>query len=183
MDFLVERIRKILLDPKSAWQQIKTENAATSDIVRDYLVYLVAIPPVSYFIGQVLLGHPRLGFFAGILTAVVLYLLIFVALTIAATIVNAIAPEFQTNNDEARAFKLVAYSCTAPLVASVFFVIPELSVLAVLGFYGIYILYLGIPELTDCPQDKALSYTVASVITIVILSTIAFGLARIFTCR
>ena len=183
MDILVERVRKILMEPKLAWQEIKSENTSTSEIVRDYLIYLAAIPPVSYFIGQVLLGRPRLGLLPGILTAGVLYVLLFVAVTIAATVVNAIAPEFQATTDDAKAFKLVTYSCTAPLVATVFFIIPELSVLAVLGFYGIYILYLGIPELTDCPQDKALAYTVASVMTIVVLTAIAFGLARIFTCR
>jgi len=183
MDILVERVRKILMEPKQAWQEIKDEKTTTSDLVRDYLIYLAAIPPISYFIGQVLLGHPRLGPVAGLITAGVLYVLLFVAMTIAATVVNAIAPEFQASTDESKAFKLVAYSCSAPLVATVFFIIPELSVLAVLGFYGIYILYLGIPELTDCPQDKALAYTVASVITIVVLTAIAFGLARIFTCR
>ncbi|MBN2357093.1 YIP1 family protein [candidate division KSB1 bacterium] len=183
MTQLVERVRKIILEPKEAWQQIKSEETTTSEIVRDYLLYLAAVPPLSYFIGQVLLSHPRLGLFSGMITAIVLYILIFVALTVAATVINAIAAEFEAVGNEAKAFKLVAYSCTAPLLSAVFFIIPELSALALLGFYGIYILYLGIPEMTDCPQEKALSYTVASVITISLLAAIAFGLARIFTCR
>ncbi len=183
MTELVERVRIILLQPKEAWQKIKSEETTTAEIVRDYLMYLAAVPPIAYFLGQVLLAQPRLGFFSGILTSAVLYILIFVAITLAATIVNALASEFEATVDEAKAFKLVAYSCTAPLLSGAFFIFPELSSLALLGFYGIYILHLGIQEMTDCPQDKVLSYTVASVITIVVLATLAFGLARIFTCR
>lgn len=183
MNDLVERVRKILMEPQAAWREIKSEETSTADVVQNYLIYLAAIPVVSHFLGQVFLASPRLHLIPGLIAAVVFYVLIFVAVTIAAMVIHAVAPEFQTRNDETTAFKLVAYSCTAPFVASAFLVIPALSTLAILGFYGIYTLYLGIPELTDCPGEKALGYTVASVITVVVLFTLAFGLARIFTCR
>jgi len=183
MNELVERVRKILMEPQAAWKEIKNEETSTADVVQKYLIYLAAIPVVSNLLGQVFLATPRLHLIPGLIAAVVFYVLIFVAITIAATVINAVAPEFQARNDETTAFKLVAYSCTAPFIASAFLIIPALSTLAVLGFYGIYILYLGIPELTDCPQEKALGYTVASVITLVVLTTLTFGLARIFTCR
>ncbi len=183
MNNLVERARKILLEPQAAWVEIRSEDSSTAEVVQNYLIYMAAIPVVSHFLGQVLLATPRLHVIPALIAAVVFYLLIFIAITIAAMVINAVAPEFQARNDETTAFKLVAYSCTAPFLASAFLIIPALSTLAILGFYGIYILYLGIPELTDCPQDKALGYTVASVITLVVLTALTYGLASIFTCR
>jgi hypothetical protein len=183
MDFLIQRVGLVLLEPKKAWQIIKEEQTGTAEVVRDYLIYVAAVPVIGFFIGQLFFATPRMLLFPGILAAVVFYILIFIATVMAAFVINALAGEFGAVSNETAAFKLVAYSLTAPLAAGAFFILPTFSSLSVLGFYGIYIFYSGLAPLMECPEEKAGSYTVVSVFIIVILAAVTFGITQVFTCR
>jgi hypothetical protein len=183
MDLVIDRVRQVLLEPKRAWSAIKDETGSPTDIVRNYLIYLAAVPVTGFLIGQLFFADPRMLLIPGLIAAVVFYVLIFVATVLAAFIINSLALEFGAVADELAAFKLVAYSSTAPLLACGVFIFPAFSALAVLGFYGIYLFYTGVPVLMSCPQEKAGSYTVAAVIVMVILASITFGITLVFTCR
>jgi hypothetical protein len=183
MDQMIERVRQVLLEPQVAWNTIKNENSSSTDIVRNYLIYLAAVPAVGFFIGQLFFADPRLSLIPAMISAVVFYLLIFVAIVLASFLINNLASEFGAVEDENASFKLVAYSSTAPLLACGFFIFPAFAALAVLGFYGIFLFYTGLPILMACPQDKTGAYTVASVLVMVILASLTFGITLIFTCR
>jgi len=181
MEKLIERVKNILLSPRPTWETIKSEETDQKTIIREYLLYLVAIPVVASFIGRVIVGLPVVGyrvpFFSGLISAIVTYVLYFVGIYIAALIVNALAPTFGGTKNDLAAFKVVAYSYTAPLVAGIFGLIPALSPLAILGLYGIYLLYLGLPALMECPQEKALPYTVVIVIVGLVIVVIISGIS------
>ena len=55
--------------------------------------------------------------------------------------------------------KTAAYSSTASWVAGIFTLVPGLRVLAILGLYSIYLLYLGLPVTMKAPSDRAGAYT------------------------
>jgi hypothetical protein len=57
------------------------------------------------------------------------------------------------------AFKLAVYSFTPVWMAGVFLVLPGLHFLALLGCYGAYLLWLGLPRLTKVPEDQAANFT------------------------
>jgi hypothetical protein len=183
MDLLIERIRVLLLEPKQAWTVIRDEDANTTEIVRNYLIYVAAVPPISYFIGQLLFASPRMPLIPGIIAAVAFYVLIFIAMVLAAFIINSVTLEFGIPPHETRAFRLVAYSCTAPLLASAFFIFPTFASLSVLGFYGIYLFRTGLPVLMECPEEKATPFTVVSVLIVVVLAALTFGITQLLTCR
>jgi hypothetical protein len=184
MEKLIDRIKNILLSPKPTWEEIKSEDTDQKTIVRDYLLYLVAVPVVASFIGKVIVGLPVIGyrvpFFSALVWAIVMYVLYFVGIYIAALVVSALAPSFGGVKDDLAAFKIVAYSYTAPLVAGIFGLIPALSPLAILGLYGIYLFYVGLPLLMECPQEKALAYTVVSVIIMIIIAVVMSGISGLF---
>ncbi len=183
MDQLIARVRQVLLEPKIAWPIIKEEESSVTDIVRNYVVYLAAVPVIGFFIGQLFFADPRLSLIPAVISAAVFYVLIFVAMVLAAFLINNLAPEFGAAENENAAFKLVAFSSTAPLLVCGIFIFPAFTALAVLGFYGIYLFYTGLPILMDCPQDKVGAYTVASVLVMVVLASLTFGITLIFTCR
>ena len=56
--------------------------------------------------------------------------------------------------------KTAAYAFTPGWLASLFVLIGGLGALLPLlaGLYGIYLLYLGLPTMMKCPQDKAFGY-------------------------
>ena len=49
----------------------------------------------------------------------------------------------------------------------------SLSPLALLaGLYGIYLLYLGLPRVMKCPEDKAIGYTAVSIVVMIVIGVV-----------
>ena len=92
-----------------------------------------------------------------------------------AWIVDALAPTFAAQRDPLQALKLSAYAFTAAWVAGLGQIVPWVGALIALagGFYSIYLFYLGLPVLTKCPRDQAVSYTVTCVVAAIVFSFIA----------
>lgn len=182
MDFnaIIERAKAILLKPKDTWGVIKEESTTVNEILMNYVIILAAVPVVAGFLGRFLFGvgvpfygRYRPGFFSGIAWAIVSYILAIVGVFVAAKIVEALAPTFQAKKDDVSAFKVVAYSMTASWVGGILMIIPDLAPLVmIIGLYGFYLLYLGLPYLMECPSEKALGYTIISVIIIIIIMVI-----------
>ncbi len=183
---LIERIKLILTTPKEAWLEISAEEKTPKDIVKEYLIYIAAIPAVAQFIGfsiigtnYPLVGHIRTPFFSGLLWAVFSYLLTFVGIYLIVYIINALAPSFQAEKDDKQIFKLIAYSYTPFAVTGIFNIIPSLTIIHVLGFlYGLYVFYIGMPTLLKYPEDKKLSYTIMCGIIIIVVTVIMRGIAN-----
>jgi hypothetical protein len=191
---LVERVKAILLTPRTTWPVVAAERTTPRDIYVRYVAPLAAIGVIASFIGTVLvgisvplLGTIRVGFFAGVATAILHFLLTFAAVFIVAWIVDALAPTFGGQKDPLAALKVAAYSLTPAWVAGILTILPSLSfVAALLGLYGLYLLYLGLPVLMRAPADRALGYTVvvvicAIVVNIVISAVIGFASGGLVT--
>jgi hypothetical protein len=84
-------------------------------------------------------------------------------------IIDALAPSFGGTKNQTRAFKVAIYSATASWVAGVFMLIPALAPLGIIGLYSLYLLYVGLPILMKAPEDRALGYTVVTIICAIIL--------------
>jgi hypothetical protein len=181
---LVERAKKILLQPAQEWQVINTEAATTADLYKNYIVPLAAIGPIASLIGMSIIGIsvPFVGTYrvplgAGISHAVVHYVMTLAGVYVLALIINALAPTFGGEKNDTQALKVATYASTAAWLAGVFALIPALSVLSILGLYGLYLLYLGLPVLMKAPQEKALQDTgivvVAAIIVFAVISVIS----------
>ena len=78
-------------------------------------------------------------------------------------IINLTAPFFGGRRDFDSAFKLAVYSFTPVWLAGIFLVLPGLRFLLLTGFYGAYILWLGLPRLTKAKRVSG--FTVLIVVT------------------
>jgi hypothetical protein len=169
MEKLFERVKAILLTPQTEWPVVAREPDDTSALFTQYVAILALIPALSGFIGGSLIGGYT-PIVAGLIGAVVSYLLTFVTVFLVAMIVDALAPTFGGERNLQNALKLTVYSYTPAWLAGIFFLIPGLSFLTILGLYGLYLLWLGLPPLMQAPRDKALPYAVAIVVCAVILA-------------
>jgi hypothetical protein len=166
---IVERVKAILLTPKSEWLVIERESGDPVFLFMNYVAILAAIPAVCGFIGLSLIGSVGIG--AGLVFAIVQYLLAFVFAYVLGLIIDALAPTFDAQKNPANALKLAVYSMTPGWVAGVFLLIPVLRVLAlILGLYGFYLLWVGLPLLMKGPEEKAVVYTAATVICAIVIS-------------
>ncbi len=168
---IVDRVKNILLSPKTEWEVIDGESGDTKEVFT-YVAILAAIPAIFGIIGGLVIFPRALSFFIG--SAVLGYLLAFVIVYLVAYIVDALAPTFGTEKHMPSALKLTAYSYTPAWISGIFGIIPGIGGLLTLlvSLYGLYLLYLGLPILMRTPQEKAVSYTVVIVICAILVSIV-----------
>lgn len=173
------RAKRLLLTPKEEWQAIDAEPMATGDVYKNWVLPLAAIGPVAGLIGGVVFGHsvfgitfrPSLGMAAGM--AVTSYVMAIVGTFVLALIIDALAPSFGGTKNSLQATKVAAYSATAAWLAGIFQLLPGVGLLGILGLYSIYLLYVGLPMLMRAPADKAVGYTVVSIIAAAVVFFVA----------
>lgn len=176
---LVERIKGILLQPKSEWPAIEGEPGNAGYLLSNYVAIVAAIPAVCTFIGTSIIGGFRLGFGLGIVRAIVVYVLSLVGVFVVAYIIDFLAGTFGARKNLDNAMRVSAYAPTAVWVAGVFNIIPALAFLGILGLYSLYLLYTGIVALMRPPADKAVVYTIAVIVCAIIVWVIIFGITAL----
>ncbi|MCZ7660550.1 MAG: YIP1 family protein [Xanthobacteraceae bacterium] len=163
---LVERVKAIILTPKTEWPVIERESGDVGYLFQNYVAILAAIPAVAGLVGAVMSG---LSMGTAVMLAVVQYVLAFVAAYLIGMLINLLAPRFGGREDFGQALKLSVYSSTPSWLAGVFALIPALSFLAILGLYGIYLLYTGAGPLMRVPQERSLGFTITVVVCAILL--------------
>jgi len=188
---LIKRVQGIILKPQEEWAKIKDEPTTVPQLFTQYAVILAAIPAVAMFIGMALLGF-RIPFSGaswtgrGLMYAIFSYILGLVSVYVFGSVINALAPNFASTQNLPTAMKLAVFSMTPAWLAGVFYIIPALGVLAVLGsLYGIYILYLGFTHpLMGTPKEKVITYLVVSaVVMFVLMFVVSALLGAVFAMR
>jgi len=189
---LVERAKNILMTPKTEWPVIDTEPATIGDIYKNYVLILAAIPALAGFIGNALFGYSVLGvpfrvpIVTALFSAITGYILSLISVFVLGLIIDALAPTFGGVRNQTQAIKVAAYSNTAGWVFGILQIVPQLAPIAgLLSLYAFYLLYLGLPLLMKAPKEKALAYTIVTVIAAIILillvGAVAGAVGGIFT--
>lgn len=173
---LVERVKRILLSPRTEWEVIDAEATTPAALYTGYIAPLAAIGPIAQLIGYSVfgisvpfMGTYRVPFGSAITSALVTYLLTLIGVYVLALIIDALAPTFNGQRNRVQALKVSAYSSTASWVAGIFALIPGLRLLTILGLYSLYLLYLGLPVLMKSPREKAMGYTVVVILAAIVL--------------
>ncbi len=186
---IVGRVKAVLLRPKETFQLIKTESATTQDLIFSYLAILAVVPAVASIIGMSVVGVSvpfmrafRLPLINSLSRAIVQYVLTLVGAYVLGLIINALAPTFSGVKNNIQALKIAVYCATPTLVAGILHIVPALGVLVIIaGLYGLYLLYLAIPVMMECPKEKALVYTVTVIVVNIVISIIIGAIAGAIT--
>jgi hypothetical protein len=173
---LVDRVKRILLSPGTEWQVIEAEPTTPAQLYTGYIVPLAAIGPIAQLIGYSvfgitvpLVGTYRVPIGSAISSALVTYVLSLAATYVLALIIDGLAPTFNGQRSQIGALKVAAYSSTASWVAGIFYLIPGLRLLTILGLYSLYLLYLGLPIVMKAPREKAMAYTAVVILAAIVL--------------
>jgi hypothetical protein len=155
---LVERVRAIMMTPQAEWPAVADESSDTLAI--RYVAILAVIPPLARLIGGWLIGGYT-PFLAALIGAVVAYALSFVTVFAVALAVDLLAPKFGAQRGYSSALRLTAYAFTPVWLAGIFLLVPGASFLVLLGLYGLYLMWTGLPVLMQAPRERALPYAIA----------------------
>lgn len=183
---LVERAKSIMFKPADTWVVVKNEQITIKELFLSYAAILAIIPAAASFIGMSLVGtsmlgiHFRIPFVAGLVHAIVSYVLSLVGVYVVAFIIDALAPSFNSRKDILSATKVAVFAFTPAWVGGIFMLVPMLGILTLLAsLYGLYVLYIGLPTLMDTPKDKALGYFIVIIVVSIVVSIIINVLARL----
>jgi hypothetical protein len=124
------------------------------------------------------LGTLRVSFISALVFAIISYLLAFVTVYVLAWIIDALAPTFGATRNFANALKLSVYSYTPVWLTGIFLLLPGLWFLRILGLYGLYLMWLGLPVLMKAParENTTIGYFVAIIVVAIV---IAYILSRV----
>jgi len=173
---IVDRAKRILVEPKTEWERIDGEPATVGSIFTSWVVILAAIPAIATLVGSLVFGYRFFGIVyrppivTAVGTAIVQYVLSLVSVFVLSLVIDALAPTFGGTKNNVQATKVAAYSMTAGWIAGIVNIIPQLAILGVIGgLYSIYLLYLGLPRLMKAAADKAAVYTAAVIVAAIVL--------------
>lgn len=177
------RAKAILLKPVEEWPKIAAESTSGSAVFLGYVVPLAAIGPIARFLHGQLFGEGMFGFsyhpglISGLVQLVVGYVLSLVGFFVVSLVADFLAPKFGGQGSRSNALKLIGYGATASFVAGAFSLLPGLSVLGLLGLYSFYLFYLGAGPLMQVPQDKAVGFTVVTVVVTAVIMIVVSAVA------
>ena len=155
---LLERIRAIMLTPREEWPAVASESGDT--LALRYVAILALIPALARLIGSWLIGGYT-PILAALVGAAVAYALSFVTVFVVALAVDLLAPKFGGQRGYSSALRLTAYSFTPVWLAGIFLLVPGASFLVLLGLYGLYLMWTGLPVMMQAPRERTLHYIIA----------------------
>ncbi len=184
---IVDRARNICLSPTTEWPVIAAEPTTTGTLISGYVVPMAAIGAVAGFLGGSLIGQStfflgtyRVPLFTGLVVALFTFCMAIVAVFLVSLVINALAPSFGGQQDSIQALKVAVYSYTPAWIAGALRIVPLLGIFAIFAaLYGLYLLFLGLPRLMKCPEDKALGYTAVVVVCAIVLSVIVASIGGV----
>ena len=186
---IIERIKNILLAPKTEWPVIASESTSIGQLYTGYVIPLTGLSALMTFVRMSVIGVTipfggtfRMSLVSGLTAALVSFGFGLLGFYLVGLIINALAPTFAGVRDQRQAMKTAAYAFTPAFVGSLLTVLGGLGTLLQLiaAIYGIYLLHLGLPVLMKSAQEKAAGYT-AAVVGCMILLGIVLGIINAMT--
>jgi hypothetical protein len=171
---LLERVRAILLQPRTTWEIIEAEPTSIRALYRGYVAPLAAIIPVILFLWTVVIS-PVFGLGAPLLLAgalidlVVSYVIALAGVWAFAWIADRLAAGFGATRGLLPAFKVGVYGMTAVWVSGLCLLVPIFGPLGLIagGVYSVYLIHLGLKQLMKPAADKAAAYTAVTILATV----------------
>lgn len=176
---LVARIRAIMMSPQAEWPVVASESGDAPAL--RYIAVLALIPALARLIGGWLIGGYT-PISAALIGALASYALSFATIFVVALAADLLAPKFGGQRGYSNALRLTAYSFTPVWLAGVFLLVPGASFLVLLGLYGLYLMWTGLPVLMQAPRERTLTYVVA-IAACAIAFDVAMRLALIAVIR
>jgi len=174
---IVTRAMNMIIKPKTEWVNVYNETPNNSKSLT-YAVILLLIPTICNFVAYSFIGVKVMGYTfrsvsSGLQQGIMSFIGGILSLYVTAIVIDALATSFDSEKNFGRSMQLVVYSMTPFWVAGVFFLIPGFQPLVFLvGIYGLYLMYQGMPVLMRTPQNKTPGYLVVSIIAMIVVQII-----------
>ena len=178
----VWRLIGILANPFSEWVRIEAEPGETVALLIGTVAPLALVPAIFGFVGACIIGviapgrgEVRAPIFDGLAAAFFGYVASFAVVLLLGLVIAVAAPLFGGRRNFARSLCLAVYSYAPVWLAGIFLLLPGLRFLMLLGFYGVYILLVGLPTMAKAPQQNLPGFAALIVVFACALTFIAWS--------
>jgi len=175
---VINRVKSILFKPNSAFDEIKVEAVTENELFTEYLIFVAAVPVIAGFLGSLFDGE---NFFRALLWSVLFFGFSIAGVWATAKVLSFFAPSFKVEQDYIAFLKLSAYAFTPIFLACIFFLIPPIYGFSILGIYGFYLFWTGLPRLVNCPQEELFNFRFIGLIVIAITILVIFILSALIS--
>jgi hypothetical protein len=179
------RAKAILVDPSPEWTAIEQESGDPAYVLSHYVAPLALLPALCSFVGACFvgvvvpgIGTVRASLFDGLFGAIFGYVMACATVLLLGLLIDLAARLFGGRRDFDSAFKLAVYSFTPVWLAGIFLLLPGLRFLTLTGFYGAYILWLGLPRLMKVSEEKSSTFAILIVACAFALTYLAVAMQR-----
>jgi hypothetical protein len=176
-----KRVINLIINPKSEWELIKTENTSKNDVLRNYALPLVILMSICSVIGNSLYASRFLfSVVYLIFSGIAMFIVGMAGTYLSAIIINELTTSFNSKKETNLTFNSVIYSLTAFYIfTSLAYLLPApFYQIRFFGFYSVYLFWLGSGSLHDTPTDNKVGFAFVSsliVIGIYYLLTLIFN--------
>jgi len=170
----------LVTNPQAFMQKNKDVSVSVNTIMINYVAVLAVIPFIAVFLGPLWYYHFSSLVAFAFTWAVLTYIFDLIGVFVTGFIIWKLAPTFGANITQARGTLISAWILTPAFLISILNIIPFIGWITFLGFlYGIYILYLGLPILTNTPKDKVVPYVIGAVIAAIVVYVVLSAIVGI----
>lgn len=181
---MINQAIKVLTKPKQALREVSTQS-----ITRENIIIYLAIIGIPSFIGM-LIGYGFLWYTVrygtisfvvpALVGAIIYYIVAIIGIILFGYLLNALAPTFKSQQNQAQAFKLVAFASTPWLLAGIFYLLPGwlFPLVLLAGLYSLYILWIGLPILMGTPQDQQIVYLIVNIVIFYVIISVLWWVTR-----
>jgi Yip1 domain len=176
---LIERVKNILLTPKTEWPVIAAEQTDTTRLYTGYALILAAIPAVFGLLSTLLFAPSTI--ILGFIIMLVRYVLGLGLVFALGFIIDLLAPTFGAQKNALQAQKTAVYANTPSWVAGVFAIVPVLGWLIALAamVYSLIQLFIALPHTMKAPAEKAGGYFAVVLAVYVALFLLVWGVLAV----
>jgi len=178
MNKLFERIKDIYLSPATFWDETKSEQKSETDLIKSFFIYIAAVPMVAGFLGMLFMGE---NLFRALVWAVLFLGCALAGVFLFSKVVLFLGRSFGAGNKNLDFVTLAVYSFTPILLAGVFFIIPPIYWLAIVGLYGVYFFWVGFQKIVVCNKEEKFNFSFISLIVFIILTMLIYLLPALFS--
>jgi hypothetical protein len=160
------RAKTILGEPVMAWPQIENDGGDAADALVLHAAIWALVPALAGYFAAAAIGviRPdgsvaRVTALDGLFGAIFRYVASCAGVFVVGILINLTAPAFGGRRNFDSAIKLAAYSYTPVWLCGVFLMLPGLRFLGLIGCYGTYLLWCGLPQLMKMPRQRGWAAT------------------------
>lgn len=172
----LQHMMGVLYHPKREWRLIRNEHYSTAHIFLAQISILAAIPAVSLFIGTTQVGWSitggefvTLSIASALPAAIAFYLAMWVAVGFIAYAVHWMEKTYGGSVGLDECIVLTTFTATPLFLAGLAGLYPMLWFNVIVGMialsYSVYLLYSGVPEIMQIPEDRAFFFS-TSILTV-----------------